>query len=49
MNRARKAKAPMAAKGHRVLCATYADDRQAMHAAGFTDCADDDWLSLAPQ
>ena len=48
LKRAREAKATLAQKGYRVLCATYADDRQAMHTAGFTDCAGDDWLSLAP-
>ena len=49
MKRAREAKATLAREGYRVLCATYADDRQAMHDAGFTNCADDDWLSLAPR
>jgi len=48
LKRARETKAPMALKGYRVLCATYAADRRAMHAAGFTACADDDWLSLGP-
>lgn len=48
MKRAREAKATLAAKGYRLLCATYAEDRQAMHAAGFVDCADDDWLCLPP-
>lgn len=48
LKRAREAKATLASKGYRVLCATYAEDRQAMHAAGFTGCADDDWLSLKP-
>ncbi len=46
MKRAREAKATLAAKGYRVLCATYAEDRLAIHQAGFTNCADDDWLSL---
>jgi Restriction endonuclease NaeI len=46
MKRAREAKATLSPKGYRVLCATYADDRQAMHQAGFPNCADDDWLSL---
>lgn len=48
MKRAREAKATLAAKGYRLLCATYAEDRQAMHAAGFLRCADDDWLCLPP-
>ena len=48
MKRAREAKATLAAKGYRVLCATYVEERQAIHAAGFSHCADDDWLSLAP-
>jgi hypothetical protein len=46
LKRAREAKQTLAPKGYRVLCATYAADRQEMHAAGFTDCAGDDWLSL---
>jgi len=48
MKRAREAKATLALKGFRVLCATYAADRRDIHAAGFTNCADDDWLSFAP-
>jgi len=48
MKRAREAKATLANKGYRLLCATYADDRLAMHAAGFVDCAEDDWLCLPP-
>jgi hypothetical protein len=46
MKRAREAKATLLPRGYRVLCATYAEDRQAMHRAGFPQCADDDWLSL---
>jgi Restriction endonuclease NaeI len=46
MKRAREAKATLLLKGYRVLCATYAEDRKAMHHAGFPHCADDDWLSI---
>lgn len=48
MTRAREAKAPLAAKGYRLLCAAYVDERAAMHAAGFVHCTDDDWLCLPP-
>lgn len=46
MKRAREAKATLLPKGYRVLCATYAEDRLAIHQAGFPNCADDDWLSV---
>ncbi len=46
MKRAREAKATLLPKGYRVSCATYAEDRLAIHQAGFPNCADDDWLSL---
>lgn len=46
LKRAREAKKTLRPKGFKVLCATYLPERQQMHEAGFTDCAEDDWLSL---
>ena len=46
LKRAREAKRKLLPQGCKVLCATYREDRELMLAEGFTDFADDDWLSV---
>lgn len=46
LKRAREAKAPLAAEGYEVMCATYLPERERMIAHGFTDLKEDDWLSI---
>ena len=46
LRRAREAKATLAARGLRVLCATYAAERAEIVAQGYPNPADDDWLSV---
>ena len=46
LRRAREAKATLAARGFRVLCATYAAERAEIAAQGYPNPAEDDWLSV---
>lgn len=46
LRRAREAKATLALRGLKVLCATYAGERAEMVAQGHPNLADDDWLSV---
>lgn len=46
LRRAREAKATLAARGFRVLCATYAAERAEIMAHGYPNPAEDDWLSV---
>ena len=46
LRRAREAKATLAARGFRVLCATYAAERTEIVAQGHPNPAEDDWLSV---
>ncbi len=46
LRRAREAKATLAARGLKVLCATYAVERAEIVAQGYPNPADDDWLSV---
>jgi len=46
LRRAREAKATLASRGVKVLCATYAGERAQIVAQGYPSPADDDWLSV---
>lgn len=46
LKRAREAKANLLAKGIKVMCAAYREDRDAMMDLGYKDLSDSDWLSV---